>query len=85
MKVADWKLFPDEFRAALITGYPTITWRVALARRDGVQGVTVGARRGGREVSLWVAAEAIERLTLHELLETTHTEAERQFAAAGSP
>ncbi len=85
MKVADWELFPDELRAALIDGYPTITWRVALARRDDAQGVTVGARRGGREASLWVAAEAIELLTLHELLETTHTEAERLLSAAGSP
>ena len=81
MKVASWELCPDELRAALIQKYPAISWRVSLNRRAEVEGVTIGARRGGAETQIRVSTVAIEPLTLHELLETIHTEAERQLAA----
>ncbi len=80
MKVASWELFPDELRAALIQRYPAISWRVSLNRRAEVDGVTVGARRGGAETQIWVSAVALEPLTLHELLEMIHAEAGRQLA-----
>ncbi len=81
MKVASWELFPDELRTALIKHYPAISWRVILNRRAEVEGVTVGARRNGTETQIWVSTVAIESMTLHELLETIHEEAERQLAA----
>ena len=42
--------------------------------------MTVGVRRSGVETQFWVSAVAFEPLTLHELLETIHAEAERQLA-----
>ncbi len=81
MKVASWELFPDELRAALIQRYPAISWRVSLNRHAEVEGITVGARRSNVETQFWVSAIALEPLTLHELLETLHEEAERQLTA----
>ncbi len=80
MKVASWELFPDELRAALIQRYPAISWRVSLNRHAEIAGVTVGARRSGAETQIPVSTVVIEPLTLHELLETIHAEAERQLA-----
>ncbi len=80
MKVASWELFPDELRAALIKRYPAISWRVTRTRGTEAEGVTVGARRSGVETQFWVSAVAFEPLTLHELLEMIHAEAERQLA-----
>ena len=79
MKVVSWELFPDELRAALIQQYPAMSWHVSLNRRAEVEGVTVGARRGGAETRIWVSTAAIEPMTLHELLEAIHAEAGRQL------
>jgi hypothetical protein len=84
MKVTSWELFPDELRAALITRYPALSWRVTRTRRAEADGVTVGTRRSGVETQFWVSAVALEPLTLDELLETIHAEAERQLAAQRS-
>jgi hypothetical protein len=46
--------------------------------------VTVGARRGGTEINIWLPAAAIEPMTLTELLEVIHAEAERQLAVQRS-
>ncbi len=84
MKVASWELFPDELRAALMQQYPVISWRVSLNRNAEVEGVNIGARRGGVETQIRVSTVVIEPLTLHELLETFHAEAERQLVARWS-
>ena len=81
MKVVRWERFPDELRAALIKRYPAITWRVILNQHAAAKGVTVGARRNGVMTQIWIPAVALEPLTLHELLEAIHEEAERQLAA----
>ncbi len=80
MNVVSWERFPDELRAALIQRYAAITWRVTLNQGAEVNGVTVGARRDGMVTQIWVPAVALEPLTLHELLEAIHAEAERQLA-----
>ena len=83
MKVANWERFADELRAALIKRYPTITWRATAERRAEVAGVNVEARRlgTGAAAQFWVDSGTIQAMKLHDLLETIHTEVERQLAA----
>ncbi len=82
MKVANWELFADELRAALIKLYPAITWRVTPDRRGEVAGVSVAARRlgTGGVAQIWVDSVTMKSMTLHDLLEAIHAEAERQLA-----
>ena len=83
MEVASWSLFPDELRAALITAYPSINWRVTVNRRtpNEVEGVNVDARRAGHEATIWIPVAVLRPMNLHELLTHIHDEAERRLVS----
>jgi len=64
----------------MIKSYPAIPCSVILNQHAAAKGVTLGARRNGVMTQIWVPAVEFEPLTLHELLEAIHEEAERQLA-----
>ena len=81
MKVAEWETFPEALRAALITRYPALLWRVTLSRHAGneIAGVRVQVRQASRTVTIEVPKRAIEQAGLHDLLGEIRQEVEQHL------